>query len=371
MAQNENITSPLRHAFKFIFDFGESRPGRNAWVDYAKGIAIIFVVYRHVIFGLLYSGATVSTFMMDANEMLYGFRMPLFFFLSGLFYAGSVQKRGEKNYMIAKTNTMLYPYLLWGMIQLTLQIIFSDYTNAKFTIVNYLDLAIHPRRMLQLWYLFSLFNVSMLYLLTDRVLKFSPYLQIAMGLAFLWLKPLVGDISTLSDVMIYYIYFCLGHLTAPLFFKESVKEMLTSPWKLLLLTPVFIVVQYFSMIYADMNIFLYSVLAVFGGIMVIMLSMILAQKGWLKFLSTIGSYSLYIYLIHIGIIFLVRTMLSATGIVTNIPLVTFILMASGIFFSMVVYRACLLLHMKFLFVGPLKESTGERGRREIKSTSLT
>src|SRR5690606_11029174 len=165
-----------------------------------------------------------------------------------------------------------------------------------------------------------------------------------------------GDISTLSDVMMHYIYFCIGHLSAPFFFRESVQARLTSPRKLLLLLPVFLGVQYLCMIYADMNIFLYSTLAMFGGLIVIMLSFILAKTDRLKFLRTLGSYSLYIFLLHISIVFLIRAGLISTGIVSNTPLATFLLVTCGIFFSIVLYRICLLLHLRFLFVGPLKET---------------
>lgn len=355
-----NITSRFKQAIEFIFRFDASSGSvRNAWIDYAKGIAIVFVVYRHVIFGLKYSGASINTFMMDANEMLYGFRMPLFFFLAGLFYAGSVKKRGERNYFISKFNTLLYVYLLWSLLQLTLQLIFSEYTNSKYTFANYLDLLLHPRRLLQLWYLFALFNVSILYMITDRFLKFGPYLQIATGLAFLLLKPYVGDISTLSDIMLHYIYFCIGHLAAPIFFTDKIKQSLTSPLKILMLMPFFLVTQYLSVKYSDMNILLYSILAMMGGLIVIMLSFILEGNGKLRFLRILGNYSLYVYLLHISIIFLLRTLLITSGIITNIPLATLILMTGGIFLSIVVYRFCLLIHLKFLFKGPLKETTGE------------
>lgn len=348
-------------ALQFIFDFSGGQPGRNAWVDYAKGIAIIFVVYRHVVFGLLYSGETINHLMMDANEMLYGFRMPLFFFLSGLFYAGSMKKRGGGNYLISRINTLLYPYILWCVIQLTLQITFADLTNSKHTVSSYINILLYPRTLLQLWYLFALFNVSVLYLFTNHVLKFSPYFQIGLGIVLLAAHPLAGNFSVLSDIMQHYIFFAIGHIAAPVFFREKTQQYLTSGSKVLLLLPVFFVVQYICMIYSDMNIILYSALAMLGGLIVIMISFMLERSNRLKLLRILGSYSLYIYLLHIGIIFLLRSVFVSSGIITNIPLATFLLVTFGILMSIILYRICLLLRLGFLFKGPFKESGKMRG----------
>ncbi|MGN7824467.1 acyltransferase family protein [Chitinophaga sp. 22536] len=345
----------LTEAIHYIFSFRPQTSRRYAWVDYAKGIAIIFVLYRHVIYGLLYTGANINQLMMEANEMLYGFRMPLFFFLSGLFFASSVNKRGPQNFLISKINTLLYPYLLWCIIQVTLQILFTNYTNHKLTPENYLDILIHPRSMLQLWYLLALFNVSVLYLFTSCVLKLHPVVQVLLGLAMLGLKSYAGDISTISDVMIYYIYFVLGHLAARYFFSEQVQRQLTSPLKALALVPVFLLVQYYCMSHANMSIYLFSLLAMLGGLLVIMIAFILAKYEKLKMLQTIGHYSLYIYLLHLGIIFLLRVAILKTGILTNVPVITTVLVAAGLFGSIILYRCCLLLRMKFLFTGPLKE----------------
>lgn len=339
---------------KFIFSFRPELSGRYAWVDYAKGIAIIFVVYRHVLYGLLYSGVPADPLLMDANEMLYGFRMPLFFFLSGLFFASSLKKRGTGEFLVSKINTLLYPYLLWCFIQLTLQIIFSDYTNFKRGVGNYIDILIHPRGMLQQWYLFALFNVSALYLFTHSVLKLKAPVQLILGLVLPALIPFVADISTLSDVMMFYVFFCLGHLSAPYFFRDKVQQQLGSGYNALLLLPAFVLAQYYCMKHPETNIYLFSALAMLGVLLVIMISFLLAKYKKLGFLQTLGHHSLYIYLLHLGIVFLLRTALLHAGFQISMPMMTFILVTAGILLSLILYRICLLLHLDFLFVGPFK-----------------
>ncbi|NSL86697.1 acyltransferase [Chitinophaga sp. Mgbs1] len=339
----------------YIFSFRPADNGRHAWVDYAKGMAMIFVIYRHVLYGLLYSGQTISDTMMNANEALYGFRMPLFFFLSGLFFASSLTKRGPYNLFINKVNTLLHPYIVWCVIQLTLQIVFSGSTNHKRGIENYIDILIHPRAMLQQWYLFALFNVSVLYLFSHVALKLKWPVQIALGLIFLGMIPLAGDISTISDVMYYYVFFALGHVAAPWFFNEKIQERLSNGYLLLAMLPVFAAAQYFCLKHADTNIYIFSALATIGGIVVIMLSMLLSKYKRLVFIKVIGHYSLYIYLLHLSIIFPLRLVILRTHIITGVPLITAVLMAAGIFLSILLYRLCLLLKLKFLFVGVFRE----------------
>ncbi len=353
-----------------IFSLSAPGAGRYPWVDYAKGIAIIFVVYRHVIYGLLYRGIEITPALMDANEMLYGFRMPLFFFLSGLFFASSVNRKGADNFLISKVNTLLYPYLLWAVIQLTMQLLFSEYTNSKRGIGNYIDILIHPRSMLQLWYLLALFNVSALYLFADHLLKLRPWMQLIIGAALLGMKPLAGEFSTLSDVMQYYIYFACGHQAARFFFQENVQRYLTSLPRLLILLPVFLAVQYYCMQHQDMNIYLFSALAVVGGIVVIMASMLLSKYNKLGFLKTIGHYSLYIYLLHVGIVFLLRMLLINTGISANVPLTTFLLVVGGIYLSLVAYRLMKRMGMQFIFKGPIREIPRKEGEKKMTFNNM-
>ncbi|MBL4602923.1 MAG: acyltransferase family protein [Emcibacteraceae bacterium] len=60
---------------------------RIVWVDYAKAITIILVVYKHVANGVYNAGLPVNeaNFLLG-DSIITSIRMPLFFFLSGLFF---------------------------------------------------------------------------------------------------------------------------------------------------------------------------------------------------------------------------------------------------------------------------------------------
>lgn len=66
---------------------------RNTTIDILKGIAIILVVYGHVI------QRSMSPYEIDAHlnpvfKLIYTFHMPLFFFLSGYAMVFSLNRRG-------------------------------------------------------------------------------------------------------------------------------------------------------------------------------------------------------------------------------------------------------------------------------------
>ena len=69
---------------------------RLQWVDYLRGIAIILIVYRHVLVGIERGNIEMPTVLVNANMIFYSFRMPLFFILSGIFIGGSLAKKSLK-----------------------------------------------------------------------------------------------------------------------------------------------------------------------------------------------------------------------------------------------------------------------------------
>ena len=90
---------------------GSVKPSRQTWIDYARGIAIILVLYRHVFEGIKNSGLPVLSYaaLEHANILFFSFRMPLFFIVSGIFVAGSLFKRGLGKFVETKARTILYP----------------------------------------------------------------------------------------------------------------------------------------------------------------------------------------------------------------------------------------------------------------------
>src|ERR671933_120684 len=117
--------SNLEHSAEVQTNVETLRTGRVDWIDYAKGVGIILVVYGHVVIGITNAGIiasatdTLRLFPKYSLDLIYTFHMSLFFFLSGLVADGNPSKsNGDfKSLFWKKVKTIAYPYLVWSIIQ--------------------------------------------------------------------------------------------------------------------------------------------------------------------------------------------------------------------------------------------------------------
>jgi fucose 4-O-acetylase-like acetyltransferase len=87
----KEISANSVSALKVKLDYPLMRE-RLHWVDYAKGIGIFLVVVGHVLRGLINSSILQpSALLLFVDRWIYGFHMPLFFFISGLFVKRSLR----------------------------------------------------------------------------------------------------------------------------------------------------------------------------------------------------------------------------------------------------------------------------------------
>lgn len=86
---------------------------RKPEFDIAKAIAIFMVVFGHVynsLFGL--------------HSILIDFcHMPVFFFISGYFLQGSIERQSFKDFCIRKTRSLLIPYICWSLVSFITNIV--------------------------------------------------------------------------------------------------------------------------------------------------------------------------------------------------------------------------------------------------------
>lgn len=345
MKQNETETeSFLSRAFNLPY----LQTNRHRWIDYLKGIAIILVVYRHSLIGIQRTHTNVPQYLADANMIFYSFRMPLFFILSGLFISSSFAKKTLRQLVTMKFEGLLYPYLVWTVLQITAQILLDPFTNASRSIVDYTYIFYQPRELDQFWYLPALFNVSIVYLFLKSKLNPSVWVQMIIGLALYFLSAYIRDISMLSDWMEFYIFFAIGDAASKLFFNEKVQQFLKSPWLLLAVTPLFVLIQlyylgrpesYFQENQVGRTEFI--AISLFGCLSMFILAFRMQSWNVFSFLRLIGYHSLYIYVMHVFVEALTRIILMKILMVNN-PV---ILLASGIVTSVI---CCIMFYNLFI-----------------------
>jgi fucose 4-O-acetylase-like acetyltransferase len=290
-------------------DLKNNKP-RLDWVDYAKGIAIVLVVYRHILIGIQRSGIEVSVWLRNANEIVYSFRMPLFFILSGVFIAKTIRKHPGFVFVSLKSRTILYPYFIWGIIQITVQIVLSRYTNAQRGLMDYAYLIINPRAIDQLWYLLALFNCSVLFYLLYSSLKIGNIALSIAALALYGCSVFVQDYSLFHDLLYYFIFMVIGYLLYELFLWDEYNRYLKSSWVLMGMLPFFVGTQWYWLYHQDMNIFIFAVIALLGSFFVFSIAFILAERNWLQNFKLIGRHSLQIYLMHLLVVSMVRIVMT-------------------------------------------------------------
>lgn len=270
---------------------------RTNWVDYAKAIGIILVVYGHVARGLFNAGMGLPEPLYHlADSVVYSFHMPLFFFLSGLFFHHSYSKLGVGGLILNKLDTIVYPYLLWSILQGGAEVVLSNYTNGNVMISDVLSVW-NPRA--QFWFLYALFLVfvatSIIYFLTSQ--KHIVVVLILAGILNVHCEVFF-DVLSVEFVAENTVFFVFGII----FMKYDLTYVLSSYRSLLATLILFVVSQYLFHGYLGMTYINKGVgsllLACISILFVVALSIALAKSAN-RFLAYLGASSMAIYLMHI------------------------------------------------------------------------
>ncbi len=183
---------------------------RTEWVDYAKGIGIVLVVFGHVARGVHTAGLPIDEGLFRlVDSVIYSFHMPLFFFLSGLFFTASLQQQGAGRLVAGKLRTVALPYLVWSILQGLVEVLLSQYTNGHVTLVEVFSLLWQPRA--QFWFLYVLFFMFLGATLIYRWLPARMHGVVAAlaCLGAIWAEYLPGGMP-FGIVIQYFPYFAAG-----------------------------------------------------------------------------------------------------------------------------------------------------------------
>jgi hypothetical protein len=139
--------------------------------------------------------------------------MPLFFFLSGIFFEKKLKRRGYKDFLKNNISTLLFPLIAWSYIQFFIQFFASGSINIKVTSHDVYLAPFPPRQ--QFWFLWTLFLILTL---AGIVMQFKPHRLVlgAIGLICIGMNLLgLGDIGAstpVSTLIRFTPYFIIGVL---------------------------------------------------------------------------------------------------------------------------------------------------------------
>ncbi|WP_270286738.1 acyltransferase family protein [Enterococcus casseliflavus] len=130
---------------------------RIDWIDTARGIAMILVVWGH-----LYPPMT-------ARMWIYSFHMPLFFFLSGYLY----KKRGTKESIVVRSKKLLVPYFLTAILSFPIGIFLDRYLGNSVTIGSKISEVFFLNGTVgwnsPIWFLIVLYLVEVFFAMVDKI----------------------------------------------------------------------------------------------------------------------------------------------------------------------------------------------------------
>ncbi|TNE63201.1 MAG: hypothetical protein EP336_18055 [Rhodobacteraceae bacterium] len=194
---------------RFTISSNCSRPliafsGRVVWLDVAKALGIMLVVFGHVERGLISAGALDPEIWSRIDFAIYTFHMPLFFFLSGM---NVLPSRSRPGFFRRRAKAIILPYVMFSLLQGCMQIMFSGSTNGN---LSWLDLAKIPFAPISpFWFLY----VLMIYV--SIVALWRPGLaMLAVSVVMMLISPLIDPLDTggfpLFQAFYFFPFYVLG-----------------------------------------------------------------------------------------------------------------------------------------------------------------
>lgn len=294
--------------------------------DYARGIGILLVVYGHVLRGLNSAGMVSDEhWLMASDYAIYTFHMPLFFLLAGMNAGKGLARSG---FLRSKLMTIIYPYLLWSLLQGLIQVVMSDSANIPFHLSD-LGPAILWKPLGQFWFLYALLLCHIfVYLTTANRLRVSLFALAA------YLVGINFELGILSQSLQFFLFYAVGLLAAE--HLKAVVERLANPAGI---TATFMATG--ISIYAASALGAYSdpwalPAAFLGMLLVLQVSALLANSNRMRIIELLGLASMPIYLMHILAASGARIVLSKLGI-TYMYLHLGIGFSLGVLFPLAVY----------------------------------
>lgn len=187
--------------------------GRVDWVDSAKGLAILLVVFFHV-GRILFQADVIGGTWLEVNRYVALLRMPLFFALSGLFL-GSVLTRSWASLWRSRLSILIWAFGVWVLLRFGFFTLFPlDSRPSENDLSRLLEAPWQPLN--GLWFLHAL----ALYTVAARATRAVPAgVQLAVAAALSWatLWQYATPETYPQRLGAYYFFFIAAcHLSRPL-----------------------------------------------------------------------------------------------------------------------------------------------------------
>lgn len=239
-------------------------------------------------------------------KYIYSFHMPIFFALSGYFFAFDRRRKFEdvKKFVFHKFISLMIPYFLFSIIYWVTKKLLSSVLMSPVSVSELLGIVIRPIEFM--WYLYALFFVNCFAEILAYIIKNKKIIW-AISLLLMFM-PDVG-ISVIDFVKGYMFYFCLGNIITVVN-KRGHKVFLCS------LFGIFNIILFFANIDFAMK---YVVVTISGVLFWMMLFLCWDEQIKIPILYQLGKNGMPIYLMHVVAVGGIRIILNKIGIVSFVP----------------------------------------------------
>jgi hypothetical protein len=259
--------------------------------------------------------------------------------------------------------------VVWGFIQISLQLVFSNYTNSKGEVGwhTFLELFTNPRSTGQFWYLHALFLVGVIYATLKVFLKIDYKVQLFIGAMFYILCAIDNHyafsydlkLGFINDFLKYYLFFAIGDAISHWIMQEKTAILFSSKKLIIPLILSFLTIQYF---FTEINMkegnnyfvenqmpLFFLLVALVGCALSLAVSFSLKKRNSMRFLRVVGYNSVHIYCMQIIVMSVSRQIFIKLMHVNNPTILCFMVLGTGILAPIIIYQICLRMNMWWLF----------------------
>jgi uncharacterized membrane protein YcfT len=271
-----------------LVDLDRGTTPRIAWADIAKAISIVLLVLWTTVGDRVY-----------VNEMLIFLRMPLFFFVSGLFAHRVITRTDLVPFLRDKVGNLMYLYALWvGLLFASTSLVAHVVLGRSMNVARQFELLWNP--VLTMWFLYAL---AVAFLVAWCLRRVPVWIVAAGAFALYWLSVSSGDWRWLpfpERVIRLFPFFWIGLVTMSL--AARLVERFHLAWPVA--AALFLALSY-AVFDSTLNANgpLTLAISLVGIAAVLMLSRHLSAYAWSRPLAIVGGSTLYIYVMQRVVLF--------------------------------------------------------------------
>ncbi len=296
---------------------------RLAWIDYAKAVGIVLVVFGHASRSIERTAGMVwNDGLRLLDTLIYTFHIPLFFVLAG-FTVALLRSRGPKWELRGLLWGICVPYVIWTTIWVSLKSALPEHVNAPVAMSDLVTALWRPIE--HLWFLQHLLLARLVWMALDlggpvmRSLGAGSLAIAVLMAAGLVLLNSTGAAHTIGSILINAGLFGCGLIWLPAVLdlrpsRQWVARGSIGAGALLILGVVLLRPQSNSLLTVGF--------ALLGSAAVIGLAWLAAQPRDVigRVIAFVGEASLAIYLIHPIVIGGIRALLGKAGLLSDVSL---------------------------------------------------